>query len=395
MTTTAQVGNSPAPPATAGTLPPPPTRGHLDQVDLFRVLTFAAVVAVHATAFTNPSDSQAANALGFLLHFTREAFFVLTGFVLVYAQKDRSLQPAQFWRRRFRLIGIPYLTWSVLYWGYGLLMAPRPAGRAASDLFWAVAGGHAEYHLYFLMVSMQVYLVFPVLLWALRRTRHRPWLVLGSVTALQLVLVGWLHASAGGAVPTGWYARYAYVLLPSYLLWVVAGGLLALHLPVAQGFAHRHPRLLVGLGAAAVAASLGWYVRDLLLGQSSVDTAASAVLQPIMVLESAGVVILLAVVGMRWAQTRERHPRLRRALLWCSSASFGVYLIHPLILDVLLRNGLHGPAPTLVPQPWASAVAWLLTLAGSVAVVAVIRRTPVSLPLTGRSRPAREPAARD
>jgi surface polysaccharide O-acyltransferase-like enzyme len=95
------------------------------------------------------------------------------------------------------------------------------------------------------------------------------------------------------------------------------------------------------------------------------------------------------VLSLGWAAVRDQHPTARRALHWCSSAAFGVYLVHPLVLDGVLGLGLHGPEPRLVPQPAASVVAWVLTLAGSVVLVAGLRRTPLSLPLTGRSRPSR------
>lgn len=364
-----------------------PLRGHLDQVDLFRVLTFAAVVAVHSFAFTNPPDSSVANGFAVVLHFTREAFFVLTGFVLVHAQRDRTLQVRRFWARRLRLIGIPYLVWSVLYWAFGLWLDPRPAGRATSDLVWGVLGGHAAYHLYFLMVSIQVYLAFPLLLALVRACRRAP-LALGAVLlAYEVAVMYWLHDVAPTTGFAGWLAGKAYVLLPTYLFWVVLGMLAAQHLDRAQTWVVERSRAVLAAGVLAVAASVAWYAYRLSQGTPSVDTAASAVLQPVMVLDSLGVIAVLLVVSLHWGAVRPEHPRAAKVLAWCSSASFGVYLVHAFVLDRVLALGLHGPEPTLVPQPYASVLAWVLTLAGSVALVAVFRRTPLSLPLTGRSRP--------
>ncbi|HEY4702145.1 MAG TPA: hypothetical protein VIH64_09660, partial [Streptosporangiaceae bacterium] len=59
------------------------SRGHVYAVDLLRVLTFAAVIAVHIVTTVNPPDSVPAGGTAMLLHFTREAFFALTAFVLV------------------------------------------------------------------------------------------------------------------------------------------------------------------------------------------------------------------------------------------------------------------------------------------------------------------------
>lgn len=372
------------------------TDGHLEQVDLFRILTFAAVVAVHSFAFTNPSESVSANAVAMLLHFTREAFFVLTGFVLVYAQRNRTLVPTRFWGRRFRLIGVPYLVWTVIYWAYGELLWPDPDRGPLQALGLHLVDGQAKYHLYFLLVSMQVYLVFPLLLPWLRRWRSRPWVPLTVAAVVQVGLTLWLQL--GDPPSTGlrrWVADHAYEILPTYLLYIVAGGLVALHLATAQAWLLRHRRAVTAVAVATGVAAEAVYFAKVWHGAPPGAEGASDVLQPVMIVWSFGAVALLALAGCTWDLRRVPGGRGSRVLQWCSSASFGVYLVHPLVLDGVLELGLHGPDPSLVPQPWASLVAWSLTLAGSVAIVAVLRKTPLSLPLTGRARPrGGTPAAR-
>jgi len=355
----------------------PPVRGHLDQVDLFRVLTFAAVVAVHSTAFTNPPVSTAAGGAGQLLHFTREAFFFQTGFVLVHSQGRRPLQLRRFWTRRFRLIGLPYLAWTLLY----VLYVELRDGGPVSALPGALARD---------VVSMQAYLLFPVLLAVLELTRRRPWLLLAGAAVVEVAETLYLHHVAPPAAgPLHWYADWAYALFPSYLLYVVAGALAARHLPAVQGWLLDHRWLVLAGGTGAAAVAEGWFLLAVHRGASAGDGAldASTVLQPVLVLWSCGAIALLALLSCSWAARRSAGSRFSIGLAWASSASFGVYLVHPLVLDGVLALGLHGPRPSLVPQPWASVLAWLATIAGSVCVVAVLRRTPLSLALTGRSLP--------
>jgi surface polysaccharide O-acyltransferase-like enzyme len=373
----------------------PATRGHLDQVDLFRVLTFAAVVAVHSAAYTNPSDSVSAGGVAVVLHFTREAFFFLTGFVLVHAQGSKPLNtPAlirRSWARRLRLVGVPYLAWSVLYWAYHQIRDPESLHWAVSDLVWGILGGHAEYHLYFLVVSLQIYLAFPLLLALVRAGRRHPLALAAVLLAYEVLVMWWLHDATHPVGWQGWWAGKAFLLLPTYLFWVVLGGLAAQHLEPAQTWLVTHAKGVTVAGVLAVLLSEGWYQLVVARGASALDTDASAVLQPVMVLDSLGVIALLAVVSCRWGVASADHARTHRALLWCSSASFGVYLIHPLVLDGVLALGLNGPDPSLVQQPAATLLAWVLTLLGSAAAVEVLRRTPLSLPLTGRARPRRAP----
>jgi surface polysaccharide O-acyltransferase-like enzyme len=134
--------------------------GHLYALDLVRVLTFACVIAVHTVVAINPPDSVPAGGAAMLLHFTREAFVALTAFVLVHRYRA-SLHVVPFWRRRFLLIGTPYLVWSVIYTGLALSTTPLPPTAALTQLGINLLTGTACYHLYFLVVTMQCYLLFP------------------------------------------------------------------------------------------------------------------------------------------------------------------------------------------------------------------------------------------
>ncbi|MCA1837181.1 MAG: acyltransferase, partial [Actinobacteria bacterium] len=148
------------------------SQDHIYAVDLVRVLTFACVIAVHTVATINPADSVPAGGAAMLLHFTREAFFALTAFVLVHRYRNR-LRLRPFWRRRFLLVGVPYVIWSVIYSGLPLITTPLPPTAALIQLARNLLTGTAWYHLYFLVVTMQFYLLFPLFLRLLRASAGR------------------------------------------------------------------------------------------------------------------------------------------------------------------------------------------------------------------------------
>lgn len=133
------------------------TTGHLVQVDLLRVLTFSAVIAVHAIAFTTLTSDRAAGGALMLLQFGREVFFALTAFVLVYSTRDRIERPVEFWRRRvpyvaLPYVALPYVAWSLIYEVTRTTVdgTRLATGTIAADL---LTGG-AKYHLYFLLVTL-------------------------------------------------------------------------------------------------------------------------------------------------------------------------------------------------------------------------------------------------
>jgi peptidoglycan/LPS O-acetylase OafA/YrhL len=184
------------------------SRSHVYAVDLVRVLTFACVIAVHTVATVNSADSVPAGGAAMLLHFTREAFFSLTAFVLVHRYRDR-LHIRPFWRRRFLLVGVPYVIWSVIYSGLALITTPVPPTAALIQLARNLLTGTAWYHLYFLVVTMQFYLLFPLFLRLLRASAGRR----GGHFALLGAGLG-PRASGGGAPGTAAHRRRGRGLVP-------------------------------------------------------------------------------------------------------------------------------------------------------------------------------------
>ena len=80
---------------------------------------------------------------------------------------------------------------------------------------------------------------------------------------------------------------------------------------------------------------------------------------------------------------RDRGAVGRGLVARVSDLSFGIYLAHPFVLTILLMNGLAADDQH-VPAVVAASVAFVVTAVGATLVSFVVRRTPLSLPLTGR-----------
>lgn len=349
-------------------------RAHLHELDVIRILTFAAVIAVHAIAFTEQPSNRAAAGMLMLLQFGRELFFALMGFVLVYSAQHRYAGARAFWRRRFAYVAVPYVAWTFVYWLDGHWTGIHQS--LVSDL----VTGNAEYHLYFLLVTMQLYLAFPLILGFVRRTANRAGPVLAVVGVLN---VAWLAALHSGAAPasgwaTGLWGR-AYELLPTYSIYVLAGCYGAMHVDRLRASLRRRPGVLLWSAAAAAALATVAYVAQL-PGRAPRD--AADVLQPAMVLTCVAAVLVLSVLAARWTDGPRRGAHL---VTEASDISFGVYLAHPLVLQLLLHAGL-GNGGQRVPAPIATVLAFVGAAAGAVAITLVARQTRLSLPVSGRPR---------
>jgi peptidoglycan/LPS O-acetylase OafA/YrhL len=272
---------------------------------------------------------------------------------------------------------LPYLAWTAIYFAYSII-GPARLQPSWNGLWADVVSGNAEYHLYFLLVILQLYVVFPALLKFVRRTSSQAWPILAAVAVLNLSWLAVLHSVPTPAGLPGFFWRHAYELLPTYFMYVLAGCYAALHLARLQSFAHQRRRVLTLGAVSAAALAVAAYVAQL-GGRAPRD--AGAVLQPAMVLSAAGAAILLYLAGSRWAAGPRPHEQ---ALRTASDISFGVYLAHPLVLAVLLDHGLGAGQGirSLVP----TTVGFVVPLAGAAALTTVVRRTPASFVLAGRPR---------
>lgn len=376
----------------AATTRPSAAGAHLAAVDVVRFLTVGAVILVHATSLAVSPGSVAANAVLAVAHVTRSVFIGLSALVLTYSFDRRPLAAAPFWRRRYPLVVVPYVTWSAVYvLAGGHLGSPlHVAGRFVADLF----DGGAQYHLYFILLTFQLYLVFPALMAALRRWPRALWPAVVAAGGFQLAFNAAVHYGWRPPILGVWFSHPSS-WLPSYGLYVLAGIATARHLDGLGSWIGTHRRLVAWLFVLSVAGALGSYAVDLdVLGYGVLR--ASEVFQPTDVLVAAAALLGEYALGL-WFTSRA-GPTWMRRLRTSSDVSFGVYLAHPLILSAVLSlaastgvaawgrswpDGVAELVVALVLVPFVYATSFLL--------VAMARRTLASLALTGR--PLAPPAA--
>jgi peptidoglycan/LPS O-acetylase OafA/YrhL len=357
-------------------------RQYLYQVDLFRIITFACVVMDHVTSGATLPDNVTSNGVQVLLHFTRQAFFALTAFLLVYQSLGKPFSAQNFWRRRFKLIGIPYVVWSVFYWAYAIVLGhfQESAGHALWRLVFDIATGQAWYQMYFLLVTMQVYLLFPLLLKLLRATEgHHRW-VLAVSGVIQLGFL-WLimHPPAFQGIALGIWSHIFSVVF-TYQFYVVLGAVAAWHLPALTRFVQRFGPLLV-LGAIVACVLSEWdYLRSTARGLPSDQ--ASNVFMPHLIVTFTLIIAALYTLGSWWAAHRRSGSWMARALSYGSDRSFPVFLVHPFALQLLAPYivGMNAALGTL----WCTVVLYVSVMAMSLVGAEIVRRAPGSIWLTGR-----------
>ncbi|WP_375481677.1 acyltransferase [uncultured Jatrophihabitans sp.] len=350
---------------------------HVDELDVVRVLTFACVIGVHAVSISTRSGGETAGGFLIMLHFTREAFFWLTGFVLTLNYGRRRIDVPHFWRRRLQLVGIPYVLWSLFYCWIDRIRFGTPAWPwgVVRDL----AYGTSYYHLYFLLVSLQIYLLFPLIAVLIRRTaRHHVALLVVAVLvqAVLLARIQWYGPYTGWAAA---FNAHESALFWNYGFWVLFGAVVAWHIDTVRTWLDAHARAVVAAFVVAAAITVTYYLWQVARGETV--SKASAVLQPIMLFWVTAVIGALLVIGRRYVRVPQGRT-VRKVVTVASDRSFAVFLAHPLVIWLVVQY--RDPWAAQLPNPWRSIVVYVLAVVGSALIAEVLRRSPLSLVLAGR-----------
>lgn len=365
---------------------------HLWAIDVVRLLTFSAVIGVHTLAFTEQPDNRGVAGLMMLLQYGREVFFALTAFVLIYTTTNRPLRALPFWRKRMLYVAVPYVVWTGIYYAY-FVLGPAHMHPSLTGFGWDLLYGGAEYHLYFLLVTLQLYLLFPLVSWFVRRTAGRAVPVMAAVTAANLAwlaVVAYVPMPSG---PAGWFWAHAYEILPTYTMYVLAGAYAAVHLEAIQRVVTEHARHLWAVAGVSAGLALLGYALQL---PYMAPRQANQVIQPAMIFSCIAAAIAVYLIGSKWAAGPRRNQRTIEVL---SDASFGVYLAHPLVLQVLTDYFGFGNIGQKLTPALATTLGYAITAGGATLISLAARRTPLSLALSGRPwrqtvkrRPAPVPA---
>lgn len=369
-------------------------RPHIYEIDPLRAFTALSVVGVHVltnTTFLNQTEAgiQIQYAFAVALHYTREVFIFITAFALTYVYFGRSFSLKQFWLKRGLGVVFPYVIWSLIY-----VWADHPGiswGDFLHQSLIDLPTGQASYQLYYILLSIEFYMLLPLFLLFIQYCKRHPWIVLSISGALQLAMFFadfHLLQSAQGGPKTGFWhfvAKYQDSFILTYQFYCILGGYVALYFQQVRSFLLSHGKLILGMFLLAV---FGVFLHNTI--QVSVyheDIGyASSVLQPIMVPYCVAFILFVLWLTTRWADTVNKEQRPRSYYIWhtLADAAFGIYLVHVLILNELMRYLVLA-----LPKTWFVAarvvIMYVLTAGGATLFSVIMLHIPFASRLVGRA----------
>lgn len=325
-------------------------RKHLDEIQFARAIAIFAVLAVHASSTGVGGTLHSSTALRIYTFFNyagklgTPTFIFLSSFILFYTYYHRKLTMdlfKKFYKKRMLFILVPYLVFSVFYFGIssylnttvGVPFVPSDALPAFLTAFFT---GDAFFHLYFVFVSVQLYLMFPLILYLFQRFAFVRRFAIPLGIAIQ-----WCWVFANSEIFQ--VAQKGSVSL-SYFMFYFFGAFLGVYYERISEWILDWRKSLPGLLAifAAYLFMVVFYVRInylTLTGQGEFSTKLHEFAWSTHAFTAAASLFIFVHLMRLW-----KMPRIKNFLTEIGTVSFGFYLIHPLFLLILRQMLPSGDA---------------------------------------------------
>jgi len=285
-------------------------------------------------------------------------FFMISGYLLL--NKNESI--TTFFKKRLNKIITPLVAWSIIYilWKVNFEGAKFSFPNTVIETIFAPA----YYHLWFIYSIVGLYLAIPVI---------RPFTSSASNSNLLYFIITWFIAVA--ALPwiqknLGVKSRYELNLFTGFLGYLVLGAYLG-----RLKYTKKHALLSAfAIAISFIITAFGTFYLSKLKG--SLDTTFYEYLAPTVIISAGAWMILVKYLA---EESKIQIPNiLSAAIVSISSLSFGIYLVHAMIITALKYGTFGLKVSALYGNPLLSIPLTLITtLTISYAVTYTISKTPI------------------
>ena len=258
---------------------------------------------------------------------------MISGLVIFYNYRSREgFDSRKFFKKKLTYILIPYLIWSIFYFFYDIYLYNNPwtIGQLINKL---LLGG-AYSHLYFIFLIFQFYLLVPIFLRFLpENMEKRPWKVVGISFVCQLVVLvyGYYFKGMFSSNFMKVFDQIYWKTVFSWQFYFILGGTLGVHYKKVLNFIEKNIVKLFIVFILGTAFYVGQVYLDV-LGSGNLDNydKFGSIRPQTMVFAITTMPVLMylskIIVG--------KYKILENIGMY----SFGIYFVHPLVLNEIRRK---------------------------------------------------------
>ncbi len=337
-----------------------PDRLHHYHIDLIRLISILAIIIIHISGIIfnlHPKIDGAAWSLSLVLQsifrWGTPLFVMISGYLLL--NSSSSSTPSVFYRRRLNRLLIPFVFWCIVY--YLLDARLQSFNPSLIDFVSRIWRAEIYYHLYFLFLIIGLYLITPLL----KKISHRQ----SILNFMVPLLTTWSFLYTFGAVWLAWPQLNLFynwfVLYIGYYL----GGIWISRLNIKFRWWYGLALILPLIGVI-----IDVYFINI-FGISDKGTLLTHRLSPLIAIPAFVIFTKLISIGNEFFE-KHRLGRIRAL----ADLSMGVYLIHPLILEIFTKTPIFRDFLYREPLGWMS-ITFILLVPLSTASVFLIKKIPL------------------
>ncbi|RKD76498.1 peptidoglycan/LPS O-acetylase OafA/YrhL [Sinobaca qinghaiensis] len=342
----------------------PQEKSFFYEINFIRALACLMIVMVHVSAqFAQANGGDFTTYTYFWNQITRfgtPIFAVIGGFLLFNQYRKRDFILSRFASSRITKVLFPFLFWSVFYIIYKDIAGLRAFPNLGTpgeiiDFVYIFVRGETNYHLYFMSVVLQFYIIFPFLIMAAKSFNR--YLVLFILAfAVNFLLVRY-HPEIGNSYVDMIISERSFLF--RWIFFFMIGGMLSYFWGPIMKWVAQYRRTSLSIGLLIFIFGALEYAVQGFVGSNRESNFFNI---PMLFLAGASLYLFCS-----------RLPRLQHAVISLGNLSLGIYLIHPFVLFVS-NDYLSGLYTNAVWLPFSYA----LVLAGSIALVLLINKLPYS-----------------
>ncbi len=309
------------------------TKPRIEYIDWLRVIACLMVMTVHSSecvysndySFSFPSElgRWSACLINGLMRPSVPLFLIASAYLLVPLKTDTFT----FFRKRFTRVVIPFVIWLGLYsvlpalWG-DLTLAEAGANLRQTYINFIPAASH----LWFVYMLLGIYLIIPVISpWLEKISRREEEVYLGIW--LFTTLFWHLHESFGDVFGECWWNPFpVFYYVSGYVGYVILAHYI-------KKYIHWSTRKSLIIGGAALLAGYAYCVYSFYTRSFTVEAVSSLEMS----WQTTSIAPVIMSFGAFMMIRCIRCPKLYPAVRTISSATYGMYLMHMLILPKIFH----------------------------------------------------------
>ncbi|WP_434642498.1 acyltransferase [Thermoanaerobacterium thermosaccharolyticum] len=299
------------------------TKSRIDEIDVLKGISIIAVLIIHTTGIAvSDLDKSSLSYIVFavlnrFLQFAVPAFIFASSMLLMYNYSDGDNWKL-FYKKRFKNVLLPYIVWTMIYgiYLYVIYNEPLKSILTVENLFF----GGMFYHLYFIVIIVQLYVLFPVLLYIYKLINKNRYTILMSIVIFQIADIFLFKYVISR------YYQNSSLLFITYISFIIAGMYIGEN--IREWGKYYHKKLLNSFFAVIVFGYLFIDISLKVFANKQIDSNLYNIYYYAFTL-------LASLFFFALSTKILNYHALSGLLASTGKLSFGIYLSHPLFLDVL------------------------------------------------------------